>query len=244
MVKLAVSGQLVDVRPPGGAEEVLLWEASELDRALALELVRRLTTADAPAELTVHDFETLLIHLRALVLGNEISADAVCGCGESVDVSFGVSEFLKSRAPRKPRGVARADEAGWHSLDGTVFRLPTVGDQIMVAAEPDPAAALTARCVRSTRVPARAERAMAALAPGLSGPVQGVCPHCAATITLLFDVPSFVLSELRVQASLIFEHVHLLAGHYHWTEDKILELPRWRRQHYVDMVVAERRGIA
>lgn len=83
---------------------------------------------------------------------------------------------------------------------------------------------------------------MAVMAPPLSGPIQGSCPHCARTIRLHFDVPSFVLRELQVQASLICEHVHLLAGHYHWTEEKILSLPNRRRQDYVGMVVAERRG--
>jgi len=168
----------------------------------------------------------------------------VCGCAERVDVSFRASDFLAHRTPRRPRNVARADEAGWFSAACTVFRLPTVGDQIAVAREPDPVAALAARCVRGSPVPTRVDRAMAALAPPLSGAIQGTCPHCAQTIQLAFDVPSFVLRELRVQASLICEHVHLLAGHYHWSEEKILSLSTWRRQYYVDMVVAERRGAA
>ncbi len=246
MVRLPVSGLLADARPPAGAEEALLWEAHELDRAFALDLVRRLTTAAAPAELSVHDFEALLLHLHLLVFGDEISADSVCTCGERVDVSFSISAFLAHRAPRRPRGVAAADEAGWFSLAGTAvaFRLPTIGDQIAAAREPDPVKALAARCVRGSPVPARVERAMAALAPPLSGPIEGTCPHCAQMISLAFDVPSFVLRELRVQASAICEHVHLLAGHYHWPEEKILSLPVRRRQSYVDLVVADRRGMA
>jgi hypothetical protein len=62
------------------------------------------------------------------------------------------------------------------------------------------------------------------------------------TIPLGFDIPPFVLYELQVQASLICEHVHLLAGRYHWSEEKILSLPAARRQQYVNMVVAEQRG--
>jgi hypothetical protein len=246
MFRLPVSGSFVDVHLPGGAEELLLWERREFDRPFALELVGRLTTAPAPENLSVHDFEAVLLQLHRLVFGDAISADATCECGEPVDISFSVSAFLAHRAPRRPRAVVTAGEAGWFSLDGTDdrFRLPTVGDQIAVARERDPLAALAARCVHGSPVPARVDRAIAAMAPALSGPIQGACPHCARTITLVFDVPSFVLRELQVQASLVCEHVHLLAGRYHWSEEKILSLPSWRRQHYVDMVIAERSGAA
>jgi hypothetical protein len=243
MIRLPVSGIVVEAHPPGGAEELLLWEARLLDRRLALDLTRRLTTVAEPGRLVVHDFEALLLHLYRQVFGDAIGADSVCDCGERIDIGFPVSGFLAHRAPRRPRRVAASEEAGWFSLQESdvTFRLPTVDDQLAVAGEADPATALAARCVRGSQVSA-VDRAMAAMAPALSGPIQGACPHCARTIRLHFDVPSFVLRELQVQASLICEHVHLLAGHYHWTEEKILSLPNRRRQDYVEMVVAERRG--
>jgi hypothetical protein len=245
MFRLPVSGLAVEIRPPGGAEELLLWEARKLDRAFALDLVRRLATAAAPDELSVHDFEALLLHLRRLVLGDEIVADAFCGCAERVDVSFSIAAFLAHRAPRRPRRVAATGEAGWFSLAGidAMFRLPTVGDQLAVAREADPVAALAGRCVRGAAT-ARLDRAMATMAPPLSGPIEGLCPHCGRTIQLGFDVPPFVLRELRVQALPICEHVHLLASHYQWSEEKILSLPTVRRQHYVDLVLSERQGAA
>jgi hypothetical protein len=81
---------------------------------------------------------------------------------------------------------------------------------------------------------------MAQLAPPLSGHVAGTCPYCAAEVPFAFDVPSFVLRELQLQASLVCEDVHWLAGHYHWSEHDILALPAWRRRRYVKMVTAER----
>src|SRR6516164_7368302 len=102
MLRLPVSGLAVELRPPGGAEELLLWEARDLDRAFALDLVRRLATAAAPDELSVHDFEALLLHLRRLVLGDGIVGDAFCGCAERIDVSFSIAAFLAHRAPRRP----------------------------------------------------------------------------------------------------------------------------------------------
>jgi hypothetical protein len=243
MIRLPVSGIEVEAHPPGGAEQVLLWEARVLDRRFALDLVARLTTLPEPPSLVVHDFEALLLGLYRMVFGDVIDADALCGCGERVGISLSVGEFLAARAPRKPRRVTGAPEPGWFSLHGqqATFRLPAIEDQIAVAAAADPVAALAERCLRGSPS-AAVDRAMAAMAPPLSGPVEGDCPHCARSIRLNFDVPSFVLRELQVQASLICEQVHLLAAHYHWSEAAILALPGRRRENYVEMVMAERRG--
>src|SRR5438445_2807581 len=106
MYRLPVSGLLVDAHPPGGAEEILLWEAARCDRPLALELVRRLTSVAEPADLVIHDFEALLLHLHSLVFGDAINADTTCRCRQRVDVSFRTSEFLASRRLRRPRGLS------------------------------------------------------------------------------------------------------------------------------------------
>lgn len=242
MIRLPVSGLHVDARPPGGAEDILLWDTPSPDRALALALVGRLTSVPEPAALSVHDFEALLMHLHGLVFGGMIYADATCPCRQRIDLSFAARDFVEARRPRHPRHVAPAKEAGWFTLAGEegAFRLPTIGDQIAVSAAPDPVVALAARCLRGPRVSPRIERAMAALAPALSGELAGTCPYCASRVALYFDVPTFVLSELKVQSALVCEDVHLLAGHYHWSEDHILALPPARRRRYVDLVSAER----
>jgi hypothetical protein len=240
-----VSGLPIDMRPPGGAEDMLLMEAAVLDRPLALTLLERLGDVSRPAGLCVHDFEAALLHLHGLVFGGRITADAHCRCGARVDIAFRTADFLAHRTPRRPRNVTPPDADGWYTLKGEdlSFRLPTIGDQIDATRETDPAAALVARCLRGASTAfARADRAMALLAPALSGPLQGVCPHCRETIDVLFDVPGFVLRELRVQASQICEHVHRLAGHYHWSEETILALPNWRRQIYVDRIAADAGG--
>ncbi len=245
MFRLPVSREEIAVRRPGGAEDMLLLEARELDRAFALGLVARLTDPPQSADMSVHDFEAVLLHLHGLVFGKTIAAEASCRCGQQVDITFPTAAFLAHRRPRRPRGVIAAGDGWFAPRDGGGrFRLPTVGDQIAASGQDDPAAALAQACMRDCADPLRTERAMSAMAPALSGEVEGSCPHCNGKITGHFDVVSFVLGELRVQASLICEHVHALASHYHWTEEKILALPNWRRQHYVDIVAGEREGIA
>jgi hypothetical protein len=240
-VRLPVSRLSVHVRPPGGVEDMLLADANVCDRALAITLIGQLASVAQPADLAVHDFEALLLQLHALVFGGRIEADATCLCHRRINISFAAGEYLQAHAPRQPRAVTADEEPGWFRLDGeeTSFRLPTAGDQIAVADEDDPVGALAARCLRPVRGSARIERAMVQLAPPLSGEVIGTCPYCQAGVPFLFDVPSFVLGDLQVQARLICEDVHCLAGHYHWSEGAILALPTQRRQRYVAMVAAK-----
>jgi hypothetical protein len=221
---------------------MLLLDAPQCDRPLALALLARLCAMENPGDLPVHDFEALLLRLHALSFGGLIEADAICGCRRRIDIGFAVDDYLQAHAPRRPRGVAAAEPPGWFRLDGddSLFRLPTAADQIAVADADDPVAALAARCLRPARPTVRIERAMARLAPPLSGDISGHCPYCQTEVRFAFDVPSFVLRELQVQAAGICEEVHQLAGHYHWSEAEILALPQQRRRRYVDMVAAER----
>jgi len=232
----------VDIRPPGGWEEMLLREAAGLDRTVAVEVLQRLTTAPDVTALTVYEFEKLLLHLRQLVLGDRVVAEAVCGCGEPVDIDFRITDYLNHRVPREGRKVVPGKEPCWFvSPESEIeFRLPTTGDQMEVMAEADPVSALILRCVRPIERAGQIRRVMELLAPPMSGPLKGFCPHCRKTTRVLFDVPSFVLRELRAQAALIYEDVHLLASRYHWSEEWILGLPRMRRMEYAEMARAER----
>ena len=241
MYRLPVRTTLVQIRQPNGADDVFLNEAQSLDRMLALQWMGRLVPSPDLAELVVHDFEALLLHLRRMQFGDRVQADAQCHCGERVDIEFRLSAYLAGRVPRRPPWVTESKEAGWFGLveSDVKFRLPTITDQLEVAHAGDPETALAERCLRPAKSNPEIESAMEALAPPLSDDVIGECPNCQQTVTLHFDVPSFVLHEHRVQASSIYEDVHLLARHYHWSEDQILALPARRRQAYVERLRAE-----
>jgi hypothetical protein len=90
------------------------------------------------------------------------------------------------------------------------------------------------------RLRKRIENAMDALAPSLSHEVQGRCPDCGTIIRTYFDVQTYVLHELRDRAASVYQDVHLLAFHYKWTEESILELPRNRRLQYAEMLRQEK----
>jgi hypothetical protein len=177
-----------------GAEDLLLREAPACDASLALAFVARLATAsdgepiDWPA-LTLTDFDAVLLMLRRSILGDLIRAEAACpgpSCGQRVDVTFSLHEYVAVHVPRPPRRVTAMNETGWfcwrgHASNGVSFRLPCVADRLAVADHPDPVGALINRCVRPQNVSQaqlrRVEGAMEALAPSLSGILQGECPE-------------------------------------------------------------------
>src|SRR5258708_2486331 len=72
----------------------------------------------------------------------------------------------------------------------------------------DPASALAMRCLRADsaktkakdKTKARAEAAMAVLAPPLAGALQGRCPDCGAEITAWFEARAYCLRELSLHA--------------------------------------------
>jgi hypothetical protein len=254
VVRLPVSRRDVRLRPPAGAEDLLLLEAPACDTALALELAACLARPADGADfdwglLAVTDLDALLLRLRQLVFGDRIRAEVVCtaeGCGRRFDVSFQVGQYLDHHRPGAPPGAARANEAGWFRLaDAPVqFRLPTAADQVAVARAADPEAELIRRCIEPSDPPGplldRVQEAMEALAPSLSHDLQGRCPECEVTVEIAFDAQRFSLRELREQAAFIYEDVALLARSYHWSEAEILAMPRQRRLRYAELARQER----
>jgi hypothetical protein len=249
MFRLPVSGYDVQLRLFSGAEDLLLLESRETETEVTLNLLERLAQlpggeAVACGALPVTDVEALLLELRRITCGETIRTDINCpvpGCGVRIDVDFEIGEYLAHHRPKGPRGVEPDAEQDWFRLTGgqARFRLPTAADQIAAFRSARPERELVRRCVDPAdlggRALARVETAMASLAPALSEEIQGTCPSCRATVWMQFDVQEFVLSELRNQASFLFEDVDRLATRYHWSEESILGLPSRRRTQYAEM---------
>jgi hypothetical protein len=248
--RLPVSGWCVSVQNSTGLEDLLLRESRASDSALALELFGRLVHAEdrsplAFSELPAADGEALLLLLRRAALGDLIRAEAHCSapaCQARVDVDFRIAEYLSAQEAHRPKNLRDGDRKGWFSFAGesVQFRLPTCADLVAIEQESEPYAALLRRCIEpaevSGRLRKRIEDAMERMAPRLSRSMTGICPECARTFDLYFDVDSFVLRELRNQAAGIYQDVHLLALHYKWPERQILEMPRNRRIQYAEML--------
>ena len=242
MMRLPVSNLDVVLRQPDGADELVLRETAGSAVSQGLALLARLSDAGDWSELTVTDFEVLLLGLRVQVLGEGWDLGFACPhCAARVEVSFRLADYLGHIRPRRPADVADAPgRPGWHTCQGVAFRLPTASDQAAVAGVADPTRALAERCIDPPRpaahVRARIERAMAAMGPEVSRPLAGRCPACGAAVEAPLHVARLVIGELTRESANLHEEVHLIARAYHWREAEILKLPRRRRQAYAERI--------
>jgi len=250
---LPVSRLELTVREPTGEDELFVVETVLPPVPAALTLIRSVVHGDAEApldweDLPVTDLQALMLNLRQAWLGDTVCADSLCPvpCGERIDVSFGIADYLAHHRPRTARGVTPTPDGKWFELAGAPVRIrvPTVGDLLDMTSSARAADSLTERCVHPPGLTAaqarRVDRALSALAPSLDDLIGGSCPVCRRDLTLRFEPLSYVLAELRLAFADVVPETHVLASAYGWSESVILALPRRRRQHYAALVAEER----
>ena len=266
---LPVSGLRVLFRSPDGSDDLAILEAAgnAIERALAV-LPRLVLETQQSVEgqgqgqdsrfweaLTVTDFEAALLGLRRSLFGDSVTClyrDPGHACEVRMEVEFSVAALLEQAQPRVRGGVrAIESEPGWYGMatkEGAMlrFRLPSVGDQLQVMGESRAAALLIERCLNGGaaggRLPARVERAMEALAPAISQPLQGYCPECRQALTIPLHVPQLVMDELCDRATGVHAEIDQIASAYHWQEAVILAMPQSRRKAYAEIILKRQRS--
>lgn len=244
----ALTGREEELLTTGGTRET----ASLVTEVLRRCLVRLGDFAPVPPEvvrgLLVGDRQYLLLRLRQLTFGDVVRANLFCpwaGCGARVSVSFSVDD-VPVVTPEE-----RAPEFTVPFQGGTVgLRLPTGADQEELAgqATADDGAAVTrllARCagrdeddISALPASARAELQdhLARLAPRVEQTMDVACAECGRTFLAAFDIHRYLFGELRTDRELLYQEVHYLAFHYHWSEREIMSMPRDRRRTYIDVL--------
>ena len=249
---LPVSGVRVRLREPTGEDELIALAPGADAAPTMLELAERLVrdgggAALAWSELPAVDLAAAALLIRGHWLGPRINTETICpaaGCGEPIDVSFLIDDYLEHHGPHRARAVTPRDD-GWLAIDGidVSFRIPTVEDMLGAALAPRGEDWLAARCIRpqsaGTALTRRVERALAVIAPRLDDHVDGRCPVCGEHVELFFDPLGYVLAELRDASTGLYADVHELAFAYRWSEASILALDRRRRHGYVAMIRGE-----
>ena len=252
--KLPVSGKEVTLRLPSGEEDVLLCEWQDDETALARALLNAITDEIGQdhvewGDLPVTDFEWTLLLLRRSLFGDFVRTSSSCtqpDCGAKIDISFGIGNYLEQFQMNRPAEVEKLPEPGWFSLAGKniKFRLPTGNDQQAVTHVSNPELELQRRCVVPDNLSGdllqQVQDSLESMSPTISGLLRGECRECGCMGDFYFDVQTYVLRELLDQAKFVFEDIHLLAGHYHWSEEAILNLPRQRRYRYVEAIIRDR----
>jgi hypothetical protein len=231
-----------------------VWEQglnqSPLHRALILLVAAHPEMqADALTELSIGQRDKRLLELRERLFGSRLVNTTICPeCSERIEWQNEVADIIVSS------GEAELNE---YDLDidnyHIRFRLPNSIDisAAMTLTDIDKAQdELLTHCILSVEhagqnspisslpkhiietIGTRIE----ALDPQAEISINLQCPECSHQWDVLFDITSFLWTELNDWAERTLQLIHKLARGYGWTEREILNLSPIRRQLYSGML--------
>ncbi len=257
------------LRPLTGRQEAAIAARPPDARAVSHILADRLVRIGGLEDLSARrvllmsrgDRAHLLLCLRAAMLGDDLRLTLACSnpaCRAPVPVFLSINALCTVSEVTPPPQIPVQTPQGM-----ALIREPTGEDDALLEEEdPDPGALLWSRLLLRlgertglspadwAALPPGVRHAIAlglargARGPRLSGDVQ--CAACAAWREWQIEPAALLSAELRAGAARIVEEIHVLAWHYHWSEDAILALPRQRRWRYLKLLGEtmnqERRG--
>lgn len=244
------------MRPLKAMELLAVWEHS-LNRTV-LERVLTLLTAACPeieseaiAELSIGERDARLLQLREWMFGSHLVNTAECPqCTERVEWENQIADIRTQLSQCISSPAEFSLNVANYSLR---FRLPNSTDiaAVMNVSRGDSTPQeLLKRCIASSRHSGEAcdpvslpEDVLAALGrrieeldPQAEIRIDLTCPQCSHKWDVLFDIASFLWTEINHWAGQTLRTVHKLASAYGWSERDILNLSPVRRQLYLGLV--------
>jgi len=208
--------------------------------------------------LSVGDRDALLLYLHRLTFGHRIHAILACpqpSCKEKMDLELTIGDLLvppNEQAEESYEMVISKNSTAYK----VKFRLPTGADQEEVArlALRDRGAAsrlMLRRCIQTveregttirindklpTAVAEMLPKMIAKLDPQAEVLLDMTCPTCRQHFIANFDIGDYFFRELMNHPQQLYREVHVLALHYHWNEREIMNMPRSKRQIYLELL--------
>ncbi len=242
-------------RPLSAQEMLVIWERGlyqhPVERALTmLSVALPEFASDALLALTIGQRDAYLLTLHEITFGTRLESVVEClACQERLEFTLNVADI---RVTGDGKDAASEQQA---TIDGyeVRFRLPNSRDLITIARLLDVGQArstLAQRCLIEAKrdgesvavadlpepVIAGLAEQMARLDPQAEVQLNLSCPACGHRWSLLFDIVSFLWTEIGGQARRLLRDVHTLARAYGWREADILAMSAVRRQYYLEMV--------
>jgi hypothetical protein len=238
------------------ANDILyIWEMGQhqhpIDRALTMLAAAMPDRTPAElAQLSIGRRDRLLLMLRELVVGQEIVSIAQCPqCGEQLELAMNVQDVQCT----EPTFVIEPDTTVNLAELAVQIHLPNSYDLAAVVNCADVATAygqLLQRCIvgvdRSGESISAAElpsaivqqlsARLAEMDPQAEIILTPICPACGHSWQVLFDIVTFLWTELSGQARRLLQEVYRLARAYGWREADILAMSPLRRQFYLELV--------
>jgi hypothetical protein len=206
-----------------------------------------------------------LLTMQEELFGSQLETTAPCpNCGDRLEMSFSTQDIRivpLALPPEQAPEVPRPDSANWTRegirVEAGGFeiecRLPSSADLVEVAKSRDPGrATLLERCVQSARKGGRGVEpknlpnevvraitdAMARMDPQAEVLVALTCPACHHHWSTVFDIVSYLWSEIEDWAQRLLSEVDVLASTYGWSESAILGMTARRRRLYLEIIGA------
>jgi hypothetical protein len=237
--------------PLSSSELLDLWEDGAWrppgERALTLAAAAGLDLpAGTAAGQSVGERDASLLELRQSLFGGRLEAIATCpACAEELELELDLADLGVPAAPPPQRLELRM--AGFE----VSFRVPSSLDAVAGARSGDVGSArqeLLRRCllaasrddrpVAPAELPEAVQAAVAARMadadPQADVELDLACPACGHRWRVIFDIGSYLWSELEALALRLLDDVVALASAYGWSEAEVLSLSPHRRRHYLD----------
>jgi hypothetical protein len=218
-------------------------------------------SAEQLARLSIGQRDARLLALRERTFGAELVSVVKCSaCGEEMEFTFNTADIrvaaLADQANSHPP-ASEGDEPEPLSLSfngyEVLFRLPNSTDLAAIAGSPELAASprlLLQRCIQAASykgaavnysdLPAEILDALAMRMeeadPQANVQLNLSCVRCDKQWQAVFDIESFLWSELNRWAERLLLEVHQLARAYGWREADILAMSPQRRQFFLEML--------
>ena len=192
----------------------------------------------------------LALNLRELLFGGQLTSLAECPlCSERLELELDVND-IRVEARNSAENLVTLTSDGFE----LAFRLPDTQDLLVIEAVGNVENArriLLERCLLSAfyngqscqvsylpeDILDKVEAAMAEADPQAEIQLDLFCPACQHNWLAVFDIASFLWSELNVWAQRLLNEVHLLAKAYSWREADILAMSPTRRRLYLERVM-------
>lgn len=201
------------------------------------------------ASLSIGNRDARLVELREKLFGPVLRNTANCpACDQRIEWETPVSAFKLQ--PVNGDVAERELELAYEG-NPVVFRLPNSRDVLEVLKVDDDnlkADLLVRKCILETALPVKQmetvpeelrraiTQKMAEQDPQADITLNIQCPECNYRWTLVFDIMQYLWTEINDRTVKLLQDIYLLANTFGWSERSILDMSRFRRNLYVNMI--------
>jgi hypothetical protein len=227
-----------------------VWERGRLlppvrQALLLLEAASPQASAAELAWLPTGRRDALLLALRELTFGPQLASKTACpACAAPLELALEVADVRAEPPPlEEPLAVTVGEQEIRFRLPTSADLLPATGRDAALAGE-----RLLQACLVDVTpplqgpLPAATTAAITALMaeadPQAEIWLALACAACGHQWQSLLDITTFFWQEIDAWAQRTLREIHVLASAYGWNESDILQLSPWRRQAYLELVLA------